>query len=260
MALEGKIVLVTGAGRGIGEATAIEFAKAGADVAVADIDAGSADETSAKIRSLGRRSLAVQGDLSDLAEIDSMVDAVVGELGGIDVIVCSAGVTRHGTLLEITEETWDLMQRVNAKGTFFCMQRVARRMVEQGRGGRIINIASTAGKGFRGTSSPAYAASKGAIISMTYIAAHQLAAHDITVNAICPGLVETQMLDGMLAQRAAATGTTVEELKEGLRQMVPLGRLDEPEEIAAMAVFLASPGARNITGQTINIDGGLVMN
>jgi NAD(P)-dependent dehydrogenase (short-subunit alcohol dehydrogenase family) len=260
MALEGKIALVTGAGRGIGAATAIEFAKAGADVAVADIDAGSADETSAQIRSLGRRSLAVQGDLSDLAEIDSMVDAVVGELGGIDVIVCSAGVTRHGTLLEITEETWDLMQRVNAKGTFFCMQRVARKMVEQGRGGRIINIASTAAKGFRGTSSPAYAASKGAIISMTYIAAHQLAAHDITVNAICPGLVETQMLDGMLAQRAAATDTTVEELKEGLRQMVPLGRLDEPEEIAAMAVFLAGPGARNITGQTINIDGGLVMN
>lgn len=260
MALEGKIVLVTGAGRGIGEATAIEFAKAGADVAVADIDASSADETSAKIRSLGRRGLAIQGDISNLAEIDSMVDAVVGEFGGIDVIVSSAGVTRHSTLLEITEETWDLMQRVNAKGTFFCMQRVARKMVEQGRGGRIINIASTAGKGFRGTSSPAYAASKGAIISMTYIAAHQLAAHDITVNAICPGLVDTQMLDGMLAQRAADTGTTVEELKEGLKQMVPLGRLDEPEEIAAMAVFLAGPGARNITGQTINIDGGLVMN
>jgi NAD(P)-dependent dehydrogenase (short-subunit alcohol dehydrogenase family) len=256
MALEGKIALVTGAGRGIGEATAIEFAKAGADVAVADIEATSADQTSAKIRSLGRRSLAIQSDISDLAQIDSMVDAIAGELGGIDVVVSSAGVTRHGTLLEITEETWDLMQRVNAKGTFFCMQRVARKMVEQGRGGRIINIASTAGKGFRGTSSPAYAASKGAIISMTYIAAHQLAAHDITVNAICPGLVETQMLDGMLAQRAADTGTTVEELKEGLKQMVPLGRLDEPEEIAAMAVFLAGPGARNITGQTINIDGG----
>jgi NAD(P)-dependent dehydrogenase (short-subunit alcohol dehydrogenase family) len=260
MALEGKIALVTGAGRGIGEATAIEFAKAGADVAVADIEANSTDQTSAKIRSLGRRSLAIQSDISDLAQIDSMVDAIAGELGGIDVVVSSAGVTRHGTLLEITEETWDLMQRVNAKGTFFCMQRVARKMVEQGRGGRIINIASTAGKGFRGTSSPAYAASKGAIISMTYIAAHQLAAHDITVNAICPGLVETQMLDGMLAQRAADTGTTVEELKEGLKQMVPLGRLDEPEEIAAMAVFLAGPGARNITGQTINIDGGLVMN
>ncbi len=133
-------------------------------------------------------------------------------------------------------------------------------MVEQGRGGRIINISSTGGKGFRGTSSPAYAASKGAIISMTYIAAVQLAAHDINVNAICPGLVDTQMLNGMLAQRAADTGTTVEQLKEGLEQMVPLGRLDEPEDIAAMAVFLSGPGGRNITGQTINIDGGLVMN
>jgi 3-oxoacyl-[acyl-carrier protein] reductase len=260
MSLEGKIALVTGAGRGIGEATAIALAEAGADVAAVDIAADTAEETSAKVRSLGRRSVAVQADLSDLADIDAMVDAVAGRFGGIDVIVSNAGVTRHGTLLEITEETWDLMQRVNAKGTFFCMQRVARKMVEQGRGGRIINISSTAGKGFRGTSSPAYAASKGAIISMTYIAAHQLAAHDITVNAICPGLVETQMLNGMLAQRAADTGKTVEELKEGLKQMIPLGRLDEPEEIAAMAVFLAGPGARNITGQTINIDGGLVMN
>ncbi len=260
MVLEGKIALVTGAGRGIGEASAIELAKAGADVAIADIDAAPADETSGKIRALGRRSVAVQADLGDLADIDAMVGAVVTELGGIDVVVNNAGVTRHGALLEITEETWDLIHRVNAKGTFFCIQRVARQMVAQGRGGRIINIASTAGKGFRGTSSPAYAASKGAIISMTYIAAHQLAAHDINVNAICPGLVETEMLNGMLAQRAADTGTPVAQLKEGLLQAIPLGRLDEPEDIAAMVVFLAGPGGRNITGQTINVDGGLIMN
>ena len=228
--------------------------------AIADIEAGPAEETSAEVRALGRRSLVVQADLGGLADIDAMVDTVAREMGGIDVVVNNAGVTRHGTLLEITEETWDRMHRINAKGTFFCMQRVARQMVEQGRGGRIINIASTAGKGFRGTSSPAYAASKGAIISMTYIAAHQLAAHDINVNAICPGLVDTEMLNGMLAQRAADTGTPVAQLKEGLKQMVPLGRLVEPEEIAAMTVFLAGPGARNITGQTINVDGGLIMN
>ena len=260
MALDGKVALVTGAGRGIGEATAIALAKAGADVGVADLDPRLAEETSAAIRSLGRRSLAIGADIGELDNIDAMVGTVASELGGIDVVVNNAGVTRHGALLDTTEEMWDLMQRINAKGTFFCMQRVARQMVEQGRGGRIINISSTGAKGFRGTSSPAYAASKGAIISMTYIAAVQLATHDINVNAICPGLVDTQMLNGMLSQRAADTGTPVEQLKEELEQMIPLGRLDEPEDIAAMAVFLAGPGGRNITGQTINIDGGLVMN
>jgi NAD(P)-dependent dehydrogenase (short-subunit alcohol dehydrogenase family) len=260
MTLEGKVALVTGAGRGIGRAAAIAFAEAGAQVVVADIDRGLAEETSAEIRAFGQPGLPVQVDLGELASIDGMIDTIASEMGGIDVAVNNAGVTRHGTLLEITEETWDLMFRINAKGTFFSMQRIAQQMVQQGRGGRIINVASTAGKGFRGTSSPAYAASKGAIISMTYIAAHQLAPHDINVNAICPGLVDTQMLNGMLAQRAADTGTTVAQLKEGLEQMIPLGRLDEPEDVAAMAVFLAGPGGRNITGQTINIDGGLIMN
>ena len=259
MSLEGKVALVTGAGRGIGEATAIGLARAGADVAVADIDVTAAEDTTKKIETHGRRGLTVQVDLGDLESIAAMTKAVVHAFGRVDVLVNNAGVTRHGGILEITEDTWDLMQRINAKGTFFCMQQAARRMVEQGVGGRIINISSTGGKGFRGTSSPAYAASKGAIIAMTYTAAAHLAAHDITVNAICPGLVETPMLNGMLAQRAEATGASVEQLKQGLRDMIPLGRLDDPEDVAAMAVFLAGPGGRNITGQTINIDGGLVM-
>jgi NAD(P)-dependent dehydrogenase (short-subunit alcohol dehydrogenase family) len=260
MVLDGKTALVTGAGRGIGAATAIELANAGANVVAADLDADAAELTTSQIKALGRRGLAVQADISNLSDIDAMVSTVVGELGGIDIVVNNAGVTRHGALLDITEETWDLMQNINAKGTFFCIQRVARQMVEQGRGGRIINMSSTGGKGFRGTSSPAYAASKGAIISMTYIAAVQLAPHDINVNAICPGLVDTPMLRGMLAQRSNDTGTPVQQLFEGLENMVPLGRLDDPEDVAAMAAFLAGPGGRNITGQTINIDGGLVMN
>lgn len=260
MKLDGKNALVTGAGSGIGQATAIELAKAGANVAVADIDAESANETSARIAALGRRGVPVRVDIGNLSDIDAMVSTVVEELGSMDIVVNNAGVTRHGALLDITEETWDLMQSINAKGTFFCIQRVARQMVSQGRGGRIINISSTGGKGFRGTSSPAYAASKGAIISMTYIAAVQLAEHDINVNAICPGLVDTQMLRGMLAQRSADTGTPAEQLFEGLEKMIPLGRLDDPDDIALMAAFLAGPGGRNITGQTINIDGGLIMN
>jgi len=155
MALSGKIALVTGAGRGIGEATAVELGKAGADIAVVDLDQDAADEACAKIQALGCRCLRIQTDIGDISEINTMVRTAVSELGGIDILVNNAGVTRHGALLDITEETWDLMQRINAKGTFFCVQRVAQQMVEQGRGGRIINISSTGGKGFRGTSSPA---------------------------------------------------------------------------------------------------------
>ena len=124
------------------------LAKAGADVAVADLDADAATEIGSKIGSLGRRSLPVRADIGELSDIDAMVGAVVGELGGIDIVVNNAGVTRHGALRDITEETWDLMQRINAKGTFFCIQRVARQMVEQGRGGRIISISSTGGRAF----------------------------------------------------------------------------------------------------------------
>ncbi len=258
--LEGKTVLITGGTGGIGKATAIAFADAGAAVAVADLDQEGLDETCETLRSGDRKVLPIQVDIGDLGSIDNMVNQMVEEFGRIDAVINNAGITRHGALLDISEDTWDLMQRINAKGTFFCVQRVALQMVDQGEGGRIINMSSTGGKGFRGTSSPAYAASKGAIISMTYIAAVQLAPHDINVNAICPGLVDTPMLRGMLAQRSADTGTPVEDLIKGLEQMVPLGRLDDPEDIAAMAVFLAGPGGRNITGQTINIDGGLVMN
>jgi meso-butanediol dehydrogenase / (S,S)-butanediol dehydrogenase / diacetyl reductase len=259
MTLKGKVAVVTGAGRGIGKASAIALAQAGADVALIDIDAAAAEASAAAIAALGRRSLAVRADLGELAQIDGFVDQTVQALGGIDILVNNAALTQHGKFLEVTEATWDRLHRVNAKGAFFCAQRVARQMAAQGRGGRIINIASIAGKGYAQTSNPAYAASKGAVISMTYIAAHQLAEHDIAVNAICPGVVLTPLLDGMLAERAEQTGLSVDELKERMCRPIPIGRANLPEDIAAMVVFLAGPGARNITGQTINVDGGLIM-
>ncbi len=259
MALQGKVALVTGAGRGIGKASAVALAESGADVVIADIDAGAAEAAAGAVAALGRRSLAVPADLGDLAQIDAMVETVVATLGGIDILVNNAALTQHGRFLEVTEATWDRIHRVNAKGAFFCAQRVARQMAAQGRGGRIINIASIAGKGYAQTSNPAYAASKGAVIAMTYITAHQLAEYDITVNAICPGVVLTPLLDGMLAERAAQTGSSVEELKRRMCGPIPIGRANQPEDIAAMVVFLAGPGARNITGQTINVDGGLIM-
>ena len=257
--LDGKIALVTGAGSGIGRACAIALADAGAAVALADKNRQGADEACAGIRSAGGNAIPVDVDIGDLKSIDAMIARIAAELGPIDIAVNNAGIARHGSLLEIEEETWDLLQEINAKGTFFCMQRVARQMVEGARPGRIVNISSIGGKGFRRTASAAYAASKGAVIAMTYVAAFQLSGHDINVNAICPGIVDTALLRGMLSQRAEATGTSVDTLLDNLRQTVPIGRFSEPEDIAAMVVFLAGPGGRNITGQTINIDGGMIM-
>jgi NAD(P)-dependent dehydrogenase (short-subunit alcohol dehydrogenase family) len=139
MTLKGKVAVVTGAGRGIGKASAIGLAQAGADVALVDIDAAAAEASAAAIAALGRRSLAVRADLGELAQIDGFVDQTVRALGGIDILVNNAALTQHGTFLEVTEATWDRQRRVNAKGAFFCAQRVARQMAAQGRGGRIMH-------------------------------------------------------------------------------------------------------------------------
>ena len=171
----------------------------------------------------------------------------------------NAGVTRYLNIMDVGEKDWDRIHLVNAKGVFFCMQRVARELIRQGEGGRIINIASIAWKGYSGTSNVAFAGSKGAVISMTSSAAHQLGGYDINVNAICPGSTLTEMDHETMAQRADELGVPVEELLSRSAANIPIGRPNDPEDIAAMALFLAGPGARNITGQAFNVDGGLVM-
>ena len=259
MQLEHKIALVTGAGRGMGRAISVGLASEGADVVVADIDAAGAEETSTEVRSLGRECLAVHADVGDLEQIDRMVSQAKDRFGRIDIVVNNAGVTRYLYVMDVEEADWDRIHRVNAKGVFFCMQRAAREMIEQGDGGRIINIASIAGKGYSGTSNAAYAASKGAVLSMTMIAAHQLGAENINVNAICPGSTLTEMGRQTMVGRAETAGVSIDELEQARDARIPIGRPNEPEDIAAMAVFLAGPGARNITGQAFNVDGGLVM-
>ena len=251
---EGQAVLVTGAGSGIGRATALAFAGAGARVAAADIDAEAAAATA---DDAGAGALPVQADVGDVGEIDRMVSTVVAEFGKLDVIVNNAGVTRGAYIMNLTEADWDRMHRVNAKGVFFCLQRAAREMIPR-REGRIINIASIAGRGFAGTSNAAYAASKGAVISLTKTAAQQLAPHNLNVNAICPGVTMTELVEALTSQRAEKRGISVEEAKAAAVKPIPLKRANDPEDIAAMALFLASPGARNITGQCYNVDGGLV--
>ena len=259
MDLQDKIAVVTGAGRGMGRAISLQLAEAGANVAVADINAENVEETSIAVKAMGRESLAVHADMGSVDDIDRMIGQAKDTFGRIDIIVNNAGVTRYLYILDVEEQDWDRIHRVNAKGVFFCMQRAAREMIAQGDGGRIVNIASIAGKGYSGTSNAAYAASKGAVISMTMIAAHQLGQHNINVNAICPGSTLTEMAAETMQGRAEISGQSIAELEQARDSRIPIGRPNTPDDIAAMARFLSGPGARNITGQSFNVDGGLVM-
>jgi NAD(P)-dependent dehydrogenase (short-subunit alcohol dehydrogenase family) len=256
--LDGKVALVTGAGAGIGRAIALALAKEGASLAAADIDLAAAQKTA--VDAAGNQGLAIEADCGDVASIDAMVSRVARELGHIDIIVNNAGVTRYAYIMDLTEADWDRIHRVNAKGVFFCLQRAAKEMIAQKSGGRIINIASISGRGYAGASNAAYAASKGAVIALTKMAAQQLGRYDINVNAICPGVTRTELGQRNAATRAAQRGVSIEELQQEQERGIPIGRANTPDDIAAMAVFLASPGARNITAQCYNVDGGLVPN
>ena len=258
MTLKNKTAIVTGGGVGIGAAAALALAEAGAKVAVADIDAAAAEATASRIAGAGGTAIAVAADCGDVAQIQSMVDRTVDAFGRLDIILNNAGVTRRADIIDLTEADWDRIHRVNAKGVFFCLKTAAAQMIKQGSGGRIINIASIAGRGYAGTSNAAYAASKGAVISLTYTAAQQLARHDINVNAVCPGVTETALSRANLTVRAEQEGISVEEMTRRRAAMIPIGRPNDPEDIAAMVVFLASPASRNITGQAYNVDGGIV--
>jgi len=186
-----------------------------------------------------------------------LVDKTMATFGRVDILINNAGVTKSLGFLEVTEADWDWMYSINARGLFFCMQRVAREMIKQ-QSGKIVNIASIAGKGFRGTSNIAYAGTKGAVIAMTRIAASQLARYNINVNAICPGATRTHLYETIQQEMLAKRGISAEEADRRMEASIPLGRANSPDEIANMACFLASDESNNITGQSINVDGGLV--
>jgi len=246
MDLSGKVVLVTGAQQGIGRAIALRCATAGADVAVNWLDdEGAANDIASEIRAAGRRALTVRGDVGRLAEVETMVATVEGELGPIDVLVNNAGVFPRVPFLELRESDWDFVLGVNLKGTCFCAQAVAKRMVAAGRPGAIINL--TSGAAYRGSPRGVhYCASKGGVVSLTRQMALELAPHRIRVNAIAPGLTDTaQPRYGSTEAEIAATAQTI-----------PLGRIAQPEDIARTAVFLASDEAGFVTGQILHVNGG----
>ena len=254
MEIQQQVAIVTGGAKGIGGSISRALAAAGARVVCADIDEEAANIIAEE---LGENCLPLTVDVGDVGSIETMLDRTIEYFGQLNTIVNNAGVTRSAYIMDLTESDWDHIHQVNARGVFFCLQGAARRMIE-GDGGRIINIASIAGRGYPGTSNAAYAASKGAVISLTKTAAQQLAKHDITVNAICPGVTRTELLEQIFTTIEESQGISKAEAEARAARPIPLQRINEPEDIAAMAVFLTSPGARNITGQAYNVDGGLI--
>ena len=257
MALTGRTALVTGAAQGIGRASALGLARAGADIVGVDIDAGGVEKLNEDVVALGAKCLPLAADCGDVAAIDEVVQKTIDAFGRLDILVNNAGVTRRAFIMDLTEEDFDRINRVNTKGVFFFMQRAAREMMARD-GGRIINMASIAGKGFTGSSNVIYAGTKGAVNAMTLLAASQLGPHNITVNAVCPGVTETEIYRGIAERDAERSGVSVDEVMARVTDTIPLRRTNSPEDIAAAVVFLAGESARNITGQTLNVDGGLV--
>lgn len=248
MRLQGKAALVTGGSSGIGRAIALAFGREGADVAVNyNRQRGSADEVVQQLQQMGRKGIAVQADVAQVAQVQTMVEQTVQALGKLDILVCSAGLEIREPFLEVTEEHYDLVLNVNTKGTFFAAQAAARQMVKQGHGGRLINISSIHEDVAFLNYSP-YAISKGGVRMFARTVCQELAPYGITINNIAPGAVATPINVRTLQNT---------ELLEELKAVIPLGRLATPEEVASVAVYLASDEAAYVTGSTYYIDGGM---
>ena len=241
-----QIAVVTGAGRGIGRAIALKFAAAGADVACVSRTFENSEKVAAEIRALGRRAWAHAVDVSDSVAVAGAAEKILAEAGRVDILVNNAGITRDGLLMRMSEADWDAVLDTNLKAAFTMTKAFTRAFLKQ-RSGRIINVSSVIGLiGNAGQCN--YAASKAGLIGFTKSIARELASRGITANALAPGFIETDMTAELKA-----------EMKAELLKQIPLGTLGQPEDIAEAALFLASPGARYITGQVLAVDGGMVM-
>jgi 3-oxoacyl-[acyl-carrier protein] reductase len=244
--LANLVAVVTGAGRGIGRSIALKFAGEGADVVCVSRTAENAEKVASEVRALGRKAWAVPVDVADAATVNAAAEKILAETGRVDILVNNAGVTRDGLLMRMSDADWDAVLNTNLKGAFLFTRAFTRSFVKQ-RSGRIINISSVIGLiGNAGQAN--YAASKAALLGLTKSIARELGSRGITVNAIAPGFIETDMTSAM-----------TEPLRAELLKRIPLGSFGQPDDIAQAALFLAGPQARYITGQVLTVDGGMVM-
>lgn len=244
--LKDQIAVVTGAGRGIGQAIALKLAAAEADIVCVDLQADFVQGTAEAVRGLGRRAWTVAANVSDPASVEAAAEQILQEPGRVDILVNNAGITRDGLLMRMSEADWDAVLGINLKGTFLVTKAFTRAFLKQ-RSGRIVNIASVIGLiGNAGQCN--YAASKAGVIGFTKSVARELASRGVTANAIAPGFIETKMTEALGADARAA-----------LLKQIPLNCLGQPEDVANAVLFLASPAARYITGQVLAVDGGMVM-
>jgi 3-oxoacyl-[acyl-carrier protein] reductase len=244
--LKGKVALVTGAAQGIGKAIALLLAQKGADIVVSDINLERAEETAREIEAIDRKAMAIRVDVADFNEVERMVGAILERFGQIDILVNNAGIARDKLILRMTEEDWDAVLNVNLKGTFNCTKAVIRHMSKQRRG-KIVNIASVVGE-MGNVGQANYSASKAGVIGFTKTIAREFAQRGINVNAIAPGYIETPM-----------TEVLPEKTKEELRRMIPMERLGRPEDVAEAVLFLVGETSNYITGQVLNVNGGIYM-
>ncbi|MEE8612771.1 MAG: 3-oxoacyl-[acyl-carrier-protein] reductase [Nitrospirales bacterium] len=246
MSLEGKVSIVTGGAQGIGQAIAECLARAGADVAVVDLDTARCQETVERVQKVGRRAMALKANVGSWPDVKGMADQVLKAWGRTDILVNNAGVTRDSLLVRMREEDWNVVIQVNVTGTFYCTKAVLSTMSKQ-RYGRIVNMASVVGvMGNVGQAN--YAASKAAVIGFTKTVAREYASRNITVNAVAPGFIDTVMTQGLTP-----------EIKEVLLKQIPIGRLGQPTDVAEAVRFLVSDAASYLTGQVLHVNGGLHM-
>jgi len=252
MKLRGKTALVTGGGRGIGRAIALGLAQEGAQVAVLDILADNAAAVAGEIEATGVKALALPADLTKRAQVERAIADTLAQFGQIDILVNNAGWDRMELFLDSEEETWDKIIAINFKGILYVCKAALPSMVARGQG-KVISIASDAGRA-GSTGEAVYAGTKGAIIAFSKTLAREMARHKITVNVVCPGLTETPLLQGIREQ-----SPKTEKVIEAVTRAIPLGRVGQPEDIAGAVVYLASPAADFVTGQTLSVSGGLTM-
>jgi len=256
--LMGRSAVITGAGRGIGKATALMFAREGADVLVPDLDLAGSQATAAEIQALGRKGIAIQTDVTRMADIQRMVETAMQEFGKIDILVNNAGITLIRDPLQLTEADWDRTLNLNLKATFFCAQAVAREMIRR-KTGVILNAASISGRSGKPMMAD-YCASKFGVIGITQSLALALSKYGVRVNAVAPGIVDTDMWVSIDREWSALEGKPTGAVKQSRVANIPLGRIETPEDVARLYTFLASDDAAYITGQTYNVCGGLQLN